>query len=46
MCEITVTRPITDTTCVDTGNNIKDKHNIKTRDKLQANTREIKYINT
>jgi hypothetical protein len=31
---------------VDTGNHIKDKNNIKTRDKLQASTGERKHINT
>jgi hypothetical protein len=30
---------------VHTGNHIKDKHNKKTRDKLQANTGERKHIN-
>jgi hypothetical protein len=30
---------------VDTGNHIKDKHDIKTREKLQANTGERKHIN-
>jgi hypothetical protein len=30
---------------VDTGNYIKDKHNIKTREKLQASTGERKHIN-
>jgi hypothetical protein len=31
---------------VDGGNQIKDKHNIKTRDKLQTSTRERKRIQT
>jgi hypothetical protein len=31
---------------VDTGNHIKDKYDIKTRDKLQASTGEGKHINT
>jgi hypothetical protein len=31
---------------VDTGNHIKDKYNIKTRDKLQASNRERKHVNT
>jgi hypothetical protein len=30
---------------VDTGNHIKGKHNMKTRDKLQASTGERKQIN-
>jgi hypothetical protein len=31
---------------VDTVNHIKDKHNVKTKDKLQASTGESKDINT
>jgi hypothetical protein len=31
---------------VGTGNHIKDKHNVKTRNKSQANTGERKHINT
>jgi hypothetical protein len=30
---------------VDAGNHIKDKHNIKARDKLQAITGERKHVN-
>jgi hypothetical protein len=38
-------KPITDTAQCN-GNHIKDKHNIKARDKLQASTGGRKHINT
>jgi hypothetical protein len=38
--ESTATRPITDTAHVDTNNYIMEQYNIKSKDKLQANSGE------